>query len=106
MALELQLDHQDHKKVEDFIARSPGGLSAITLHPKAAANQLGAAEAAREAGLEVLYDPRTERLEHHGYTLKGLPGYTGTPYDLNLLAASLDRRQQLVDAVQRPHLRL
>ena len=99
MALELQLDHQDHKKVEDFIARSPGGLSAITLHPKAAANQLGAAEAAREAGLEVLYDPRTERLEHHGYTLKGLPGYTGTPYDLNLLAASLDRRQQLVDAV-------
>lgn len=103
MALEFQLDHQDHKKVEDFLARTPTGVSAITLHPKAVSNQLGAAEVAREAGIEVLYDPRTERLEHHGLTLKGLAGYTGTPYDLDELAANLDRRQALVDAVLEAH---
>lgn len=103
MALEFQLDHQDHKKVEDFLARTPEGVSAISLHPKVAANQQGAAEAARDAGLDVLYDPRTERLEHEGLTLNGLPGYTGTPYDLDELAADLTKRQALVDAVLAAH---
>jgi hypothetical protein len=99
MALEFQLDHQDHKKVEDFIARSAAGVSAISLHPKVAAAQRGVAETARDAGLEVLYDPRTERLEHEGFTLQGIPGYTGTPYNLDALAANVDQRQQLIDAV-------
>lgn len=99
MALEFQLDHQDHKKVEDFIARSAAGISAISLHPKAAATQISVAETARDAGLDVFYDPRTERLEHHGFTLQGLPGFTGTPYNLDDLAASVDQRQRLVDAV-------
>jgi hypothetical protein len=103
MALEFQLDHQDHKKVEDFLARSPQGVHAISLHPKAAANQIAAAEAARDAGVEVLYDPRTERLEHEGFTLRGLPGYTGARYNLESLAASLDQRQQLVEAVLAAH---
>lgn len=103
MALEFQLDHQDHKKVEDFIARTPEGMSAITLHPKAAANQTGAAEAARDAGLDVLYDPRTERLEHNGLTLAGLPGYIGTPYNVDNLAANVSQRQRLVNAVLEAH---
>lgn len=103
MSVEFQLDHQDHHKVEDFLARQNAGVSAISLHAKAAKYQTAAAEAALTAGLEVLYDPRTERLEYPGLTLRGLPGYTGEPYDLDRLAASIDERQRLVDAVVTAH---
>ena len=103
MSVEFQLDHQDHHKVEDFLARQSAGVSAIILHTKAAKHQAAAAEAALTAGLEVLYDPRTERLEHPGLTLGGLPGYTGEPCDLDRLAASIDERQRLVDAVVTAH---
>lgn len=39
MSGEVQLDHQDHPKVEDFLAGDSRGVGAITLHPKAAAHQ-------------------------------------------------------------------
>jgi hypothetical protein len=103
MSVEFQLDHQDHPKVEDFLARDSRGIGAITLHPKAAAHQQAAAEAAIAAGVEVLYDPRTERLEHDGFTINGLPGFNGTPYDVNVLAANLDARQALVEQIIAAH---
>lgn len=103
MSLEFQLGYGDHLKVEDFLARSSTGVAAISLHPKAASFQIGAAEAARAAGVAVLFDPRTERLAHSGATLDGIPGYTGTPYDLDALARSLTARQTLVDTVLAAH---
>ncbi|MDP9027618.1 MAG: hypothetical protein M3N46_08665 [Actinomycetota bacterium] len=103
MSVEFQLDHQDHPKVEDFLARDSRGVGAITLHPKAAAHQTSVAEVAVAAGIKVLYDPRTERLEHDGLTLNGLPGYTGTPYDLNALAANLSSRQVLAEMILQAH---
>ncbi|WP_248243311.1 hypothetical protein [Microbacterium kunmingense] len=104
MSVEFQLDHQDHYKVEDFLSRAHAGVGAITLHAKRAKYQQGAADAAVAAGLEVLYDPRTERLDSPGLTtLDGLPGYHGEPYDLGRLAADLSSRQRLVAEVIEAH---
>lgn len=106
MSVEFQLGHQDHPKVEDFLSREQRGVGAISLHPKVAAHQEGAAEAAREAGIDVLYDPRTERLTHPGRTHDGIPAYAGDPYDLNRLAAFPSERSALVEVVVAAHLDL
>lgn len=103
MSVEFQLDHQDHHKVEDFLARGSSGVAAIALHPKAAAHQQAAAEAAIAAGIDVLYDPRTERLAYPGHGLDRLPGYVGAPFDINQLALNLSHRQRLVEAVVEAH---
>lgn len=103
MSVEFQLDHQDHLKVEDFLSRAHAGIGAISLHSKKAKHQQGAADAAIAAGLEVLYDPRTERLDAPGLFLEGLPGYYGTPYDLDRLAADLSSRQRLVADIVDAH---
>lgn len=104
MSVEFQLDHQDHYKVEDFLSRTPAGVGGISLHSKKAKYQQGAADAAIAAGLEVLYDPRTERLDSPGLgTLDGLPGYHGEPYDLDHLAADLSSRDRLVVEVVEAH---
>ena len=90
--------------MEDFLSRAHAGVGAITLHAKKAKYQQGAADAAVAAGLEVLYDPRTERLDAPGLgTLDGLPGYHGDPYDLDQLAADLSGRQRLVGEVLEAH---
>lgn len=103
MSVEFQLGHQDHPSVEDFLARGHEGVGAISLHPKSANHQQAAAEAARDSGLHVLFDPRTERLTHPGRTHDGLPAYTGDVYDLNALAANPAARQQIVDLVWAAH---
>lgn len=103
MGVEFQLDYQDHPAVEDYLARSSAGIGAIILHSKSAPKQRGAAEAAIAAGIDVLFDPRTDRLAHEGFSVNGLPGYREEPYDLRTLAGSLDDRQRLVDAVLSAH---
>lgn len=104
MSVEFRMGHQDHHKVEDFLASSSSdGVGAIALHSSAAKHQVAAAEAARAAGLDVLYDPRTERLAHPGYGLEKIPGYTGTPYTLDVLARSPEARATLVDSVVATH---
>jgi len=103
VSVEFQLGHQDHLSVEDFLARGHDGVGAISLHPKAAGYQQGAAEAAREAGLDVLFDPRAERLTHPGSNHEGLPAYTGQLYDLDHLAVSDPARQALVDLILAAH---
>lgn len=104
MSVEFRMGHQDHHKVEDFLAsNSSGGVGAIALHSSAAKHQLAASEAARAAGLDVLYDPRTERLAYPGYGLEKIPGYTGAPYPLDVLARSPEAREKLVDAVVTAH---
>lgn len=103
MSVEFQLGHGDHLKVEDFLARRATGVGAITLSPKNADKQTGAAEAARDAGLEVLFDPATEKLADTGFGLETLPCWAGAPYDVERLVIDPDGRQGLVDRVVEVH---
>ncbi|WP_248242794.1 hypothetical protein [Microbacterium kunmingense] len=99
------MGHQDHQKVEDFLATAPAGVGAITLHSTYAKHQQTVGEAARELGLDVLYDPRTERLAYedpNGATRK-LPGWTGIPYDVDRLAGDASQRSALVERVLGGH---
>lgn len=105
MSVEFNLGHQDHAKVEDFLAGGVSGIGAITLHATFAKYQSAAAEAARESGVDVLYDPRTERLAYPDPAdrTSHLPGYTGAPYDLAVLAARPDLRERLAHQVLDAH---
>ena len=90
--------HKTIDKVEDFLARRPNGVSFITLSAKAAKHQIQAAEAAKDLGLHVLYDPRTDRMaaaDPDGQ-LEGLPAYGGALLDLDTLASNPVRREELV----------
>ena len=105
MSVEIHLGYQDHHKMEDFLASGAPGVGAITLHATGAKHQHGAADAARDAGVSVLYDPRTERLAYDdpsGATQK-LPGWTGQVVDIGRLSSSIDDRARLVDAVIAGH---
>lgn len=73
MGLEFRLGHQDHHKIEDFLARRPDGVSAIVLDAKAAPHQRQAADVAAAQGVDVLYDPATERCVASGFNLPGAP---------------------------------
>lgn len=75
VGVEFSLGRQDHKKVEDFLSRSSAGVSSIVLDTKAARHQSGAAEAARDAGIDVIFDPQTDRLCDPGFDLPGLAYY-------------------------------
>ena len=66
------LGNGDHKVVEDFLARHPSGVAAVVLDPKAACHQEHAAEAAAGAGVEVYFDPATERLTGPGFDMPSL----------------------------------
>ncbi|MCK2028075.1 hypothetical protein KZC56_17395 [Microbacterium sp. SSW1-47] len=80
-------------------------MDSITLHAKSARHQVAAAEAARESGINVLYDPRTERmadLDPDGQ-LTGLSAYGGTQLDIHSLASSSQLRHELVDRVLNAH---
>ncbi|WP_454113683.1 hypothetical protein [Microbacterium maritypicum] len=105
MSVEIHLGYQDHHKMEDFLASGAPGVGAITLHATGAKHQHGAADAARDAGVSVLYDPRTERLAYDdpsGATQK-LPGWTGQVVDIGRLSSSIDDRARLVNAVIAGH---
>jgi electron transfer flavoprotein alpha subunit len=105
MSIEFHLGHQDHHKVEDFLARTPEGVRGIVLHGKVAQHQHAAAEAALEAGLEVFYAPGTARMAYpdpDGY-LDKLPSFGGVRHDVDVLAASATARQEVVDSVLAAH---
>lgn len=104
MGVGFHLGYTDQHKVEDFIARGVRGVDSITLHAKSARYQRAAAEAAREAGIDVLYDPRTERmadLDPEGQ-LTGLAAFAGQ-LDIDALASSGRLRSELVDRVLHAH---
>lgn len=103
MGIEFRLGGQDHKKVEDFLASQPGGLSAIVLDTKAAKYQRAAAEAAREAGVAVYFDPATERLTAPGFDLPNLAYNPSDPYDVDQLARDHTARATLVADVIQSH---
>src|SRR4051794_410966 len=103
MGVEFRLGRQDAHKVEDFVARRPGGVSAITLDTAYARYQLDAAEAARDAGIEVLYDPATERMADRGFEPAGVGFYSGEPFDVDLLARDAGSRTRLVEGVLAAH---
>lgn len=48
MTVQFRLGHNHHKVVEDFLSRSPGATSAITLDSKAARHQSQTADVARD----------------------------------------------------------
>lgn len=107
MGVEFRLGHQDHKKVEDFLSRSPAGVSSVVLDTKAAHHQSGAAEAARDAGVGVIFDPQTDRLCEPGFDLPGLAYYRpGLIYDVDRLAVDAASRDRLVDEVAQAHPQL
>lgn len=105
MSVEFTLGHVDHIKAEDFLASHPAGVGAVTLHPTKAKHQLGVAEAAHDAGIDVLFEPRTEHLAYRdpdGLTQK-LPGWTGEVMDTSRLARSRGDRDRLVASVLEAH---
>lgn len=105
MGVGFHLGHTDHHKVEDFIARGAAGVDSITLHAKSARHQSAAADAAREAGIDVLYDPRTERMadiDPDGQ-LSGLSAYGGAQLDIDQLASNSQLRDDLVHRVLEAH---
>lgn len=105
MGVGFHLGYTDHHKVEDFIARGAAGVDSITLHAKSARHQVAAADAAREAGIDVLYDPRTERMadiDPDGQ-LSGLGAFGGTQLDIDMLASNSQLREELVDRVLHAH---
>lgn len=103
MGIEFRLGYNNHLKVEDFLTRSSSAVSAIALHSSGAGHQGAVAETAREVGISVTFDPRTERLASSGYGLEKIPGYLGAPYDLSVLASTPDARARLVAAVLEAH---
>lgn len=103
MGVEFRLGRQDAHKAEDFLARRPDGVSGITLDTAYARYQLDAAEAARDAGVDVLYDPATERMADRGFEPTGVAFYTGEPFDVDLLARDAASRTRLVEGVFAAH---
>ena len=103
MGIEFRLGGQDHKKVEDFLANDPSGVSAIVLDTKGAKHQRAAAEAAREAGLAVYFDPATERLTAPGFDLPTLAYNPSVPFDVDQLAHDHHARATLVAGVIHAH---
>lgn len=105
MSVEFHLGHQDHHKVEDFLASDISGVRGIVLDGKAARHQLVAADAAREAGLDVFYAPGTAQMAYDDPDgrLNNLPAYGGQKHDIDALAASADLRREIVDRVLNAH---
>ncbi len=105
MSVEFTLGHNDHIKAEDFLASRPAGVGAVTLHPTAAKHQLGVAEAARDAGMDVLFEPRTEYLAYPdpGEATRKLPGWTGEVLDISRLTRNQSERDRLVASVLDAH---
>lgn len=103
MGVEFRLGRQDGHKAEDFLARRPGGVSAITLDTVYARYQSDAADAARALGIQVHYDPATERMTDAGFTPAGIGFFDGDPFDVAVLAANPGARARLVDGVLAAH---
>ncbi len=103
MTVQFRLGHNHHKVVEDFLSRSPGATSAITLDPKATRHQLQTADAARDQGISVFFEPSTERLAEPGYGLESFPIWGGAPYSIDVLAADLRARETLVQRTIEAH---
>lgn len=96
MTVQFRLGHNHHKVVEDFLSRTPHATAAITLDSKAGHHQGQAADAAREHGVSVFYEPSAERLAEPGYGLESFPLWVGVPYSIDDLAASMNARDVLV----------
>jgi len=105
MGVGFHLGYTDHHKVEDFLARGAAGVDSITLHAKAARHQHAAGEAALEAGLDVLYETRAERMadpDPDGQ-LQGVGGYGGIQLSIDDLARSGQMRGELVERMLAAH---
>lgn len=103
MGVEFRLGHGDHKVVEDFLTHHPAGVAAVVLDPKAARHQEHAAEAAIEAGVEVYFDPATERLTGPGFDMPSLNYARNGLYDTVVLASDPRARAQLTEQVAQAH---
>lgn len=102
MGIEFRLGRQDGHKVEDFLARNAAGVSAITLDTAYARYQLDAADAARAAGVDVLFDPATERMADAGFNPQ-VAYFNGEPIDVGRLSIEASARSILVSGVLEAH---
>jgi hypothetical protein len=103
MGVEFRLARNDHKAIEDVLARRSDGVTAVTLDTKAATTQLNVARVARDGGVAVYWEPGTERLASVGYSHHQHPLWHGKPFDPGMLAASSDESDRLVDATLAAH---
>lgn len=103
MGIQFRLGPNDHKPVEDFLSRDHTGTDAITLDTKAARHQVAAAAAAVDAGLDVYWEPATERLAEAGFGLDKFPLWNGQPYGIDSLSANQAARAALVDLTIEKH---
>lgn len=103
MGIQFRLGPNDHKPVEDFLAREHAGIGAITLDTKAARHQVAAAAAAVDAGLHVYWEPAAERLAEAGFGLDKFPLWTGKPYNIDDLSANQAARAALVGLTVEKH---
>jgi hypothetical protein len=103
MSLQFALGHNDQKVVEDFLCRQPAATTAIVLDAKAAPKQRHAADVASVEGIRVLWEPATQLLAAPGYGLDRFPLWAGAPYEIDLLATSLDARRILVERTIEAH---
>lgn len=103
MGIQFRLGPNDHKPVEDFLSREHTGTDAITLDTKAARHQVAAAAAAVDAGLDVYWEPATERLAEAGFGLDKFPLWNGQPYGIDSLSANQAARAALVDLTIEKH---
>lgn len=77
--MQFRLGRPGVQKVEDFLSRRPAGVSGIVLDPKWSRYERTAAQAARSAGVEVYFDPATERLIAPWFGLPETPYFPGAP---------------------------
>jgi hypothetical protein len=103
VGVQFRLGRPDHQKVEDFLSRRPAGVSGIVLDPKWSRYERPAAEVARSVGVDVYFDPATERLVAPGFELAGIPYFAEAPYDVNRLAGDARARARLVERVLEAH---
>lgn len=103
MSIQFRLGNNDHKPVEDFLSRDPSGTGAIVLDTKNARHQAGAADAARRAGVAVLWEPAVEKLAYPGHNLDRFPMWSGELYNVDQMAISARQRGELIDRTLDAH---
>src|SRR5207248_3229257 len=57
----VQARSQGPQKAEDFLSRQPDGVSGISIDAIMIRHKVGAADAAKSLGIDVVVDPLTER---------------------------------------------
>jgi hypothetical protein len=102
MGVEFRMSSGDHKVVEDFLAGKPAGVAGVVLSARGAHKEQTVAEQARDIGVEVYWDPTTDRLTRPGFSVPGVTDAVGV-LQVEALRSSPSLRRQLAETVWRAH---